>query len=548
PQRPSSSSLLPFFPSSPSSLPLFSSSPFSLSSSQHTMPLNPKKHSRGSELISIPHEDDPEDDFQAVKKPPKTPKAAAPQLSPDPLYADQERIFANMRLRRILKENHGRDVNQLAFHFNIAHYHAPVGINHIKRFDKRGSVQRDENDTSNVLATVGGAQANIYDNEHCGDHLDVMSHFNLDTEESLSSKKEMNTLCWLHRDDDALLAIAGCDAQIHILSLAHSRELIRLEGHTKAITDLHPLPRDDDHLLSASRDGTVRLWSVESRRCLAVFDADATVLCPHPSGASFLTGGAKGEIRRWPLPEDLAALLVELREPTRYDKKRSVVMKKFHGENQIGGWHLDFSLLYKVYSKLFHEFRYYTSKLKGVIATVIVIHPRLRLHPSLFFISCADCIRYANGQVLSKSINGRVEYWDPVTMEVGDVIRSFRVKTAENFCRFDVRFVLGLSCFSFTFILAIPSLITHLCYRRSLDESFFCVGTSGGAVHVYSLHTGRPVAELQHRRSTKAVRCCVFSRDCRTIIAAGEDSVLWRYDYVDDATLQEWAGWRKADG
>lgn len=121
------------------------------------MPLNPKKHSRVSELTSIPRVDDPEGDFQVVKKTPKTPKAAQ-QPSPDPFHAEQERIFANMRLRRILKENHGRDVNQLSFHFNLAHYHAPVGINHIKRFDKRGSVQRDENDTSNVLATVGGAQ------------------------------------------------------------------------------------------------------------------------------------------------------------------------------------------------------------------------------------------------------------------------------------------------------------------------------------------------------------------------------------------------------
>lgn len=74
------------------------------------------------------------------------------------------------------------------------------------------------------------------------------------------------------------------------------------------------------------------------------------------------------------------------------------------------------------------------------------------------------------------------------------------------------------------------------------------------------------VSELSHRRSTKSVRCCTFTRDCRyvghcdnnsnrehttdqytsQVICAGEDGFIWRYDYIDDATLQEWANWKKA--
>lgn len=55
------------------------------------------------------------------------------------------------------------------------------------------------------------------------------------------------------------------------------------------------------------------------------------------------------------------------------------------------------------------------------------------------------------------------------------------------------------------------------------------------------------VAELAHRRSTKSVRCCAFTRDCRQVVCAGEDGFLWRYDYIDDATLKEWASWKKAE-
>lgn len=74
----------------------------------------------------------------------------------------QERVFVNMRLRRIIKENHASTIHQLAFFFNNKNFSGPVGIDLQKTFDKRGSVQRDQTDTSNVLASVGGCQVRTY--------------------------------------------------------------------------------------------------------------------------------------------------------------------------------------------------------------------------------------------------------------------------------------------------------------------------------------------------------------------------------------------------
>ena len=54
--------------------------------------------------------------------------------------------FGNMRLRRIVKENHGHDISQLSFFFNnkdITKVRATVLI-----------------DTSNVLGSVGGCEVN----------------------------------------------------------------------------------------------------------------------------------------------------------------------------------------------------------------------------------------------------------------------------------------------------------------------------------------------------------------------------------------------------
>ncbi|KAI9360257.1 WD40-repeat-containing domain protein [Pilaira anomala] len=374
-----------------------------------------------------------------------------------------EQMFENMRLRRIVKENHGCDINQLSFFFNNKNFTAPFGLDQVKTFDKRGAVQRHSTDTSNVLATVGGCELSIYDNEHCGDHLDIMSNFDLtpleEEGDNTAMKHTLDTFCWLYKERDAVLATGGADGLIHIISVANSEEIKILEGHQKRIYDIQSHPQSDNIILSTSKDGTIRLWDVDEGKCIAIFEAEATVTCFHPAGEKFVSGNSRGELRVWKIPSTTETMDDE---PIIIEKKDSRPVKKMHGDSYI------------------------------------------------------DCIRFANGNVLSKSINGRIEYWD---METEQTIRSIRIRSGENYSRFDV----------------------------SLDELFFCVGSSQGTVYVYNIKSGKVVSELGHRRSTKAVRCCVFSRDSRQIISAGEDGFIMRYDYIDDDTLAEWKNWTKDD-
>jgi secreted PhoX family phosphatase len=124
----------------------------------------------------------------------------------------KDAIFKNMRLRRIIKENHNSFINQIAFFHNPSSYHhlhqqdSDPTADNVNLFsenpaafkDIKKQIRTDEDDTSNVLATVGQAQvtklqplffmmqelrdqkANVYDNQHLGDHLDIMSHFSVD--------------------------------------------------------------------------------------------------------------------------------------------------------------------------------------------------------------------------------------------------------------------------------------------------------------------------------------------------------------------------------
>ncbi len=61
-------------------------------------------------------------------------------------------ILKKLILRRIVKENHGRPIKHIAFNFT-----SPCN--------------------ANLVATVGANQANIYDNENCGSHLDIMCNY-----------------------------------------------------------------------------------------------------------------------------------------------------------------------------------------------------------------------------------------------------------------------------------------------------------------------------------------------------------------------------------
>ena len=59
-----------------------------------------------------------------------------------------------------------------------------------------------------------------------------MSNFDMTPEDdALINKHRLETFCWLYKDGDGLLATAGGDGDIHILSLANSEETMVLKGH-----------------------------------------------------------------------------------------------------------------------------------------------------------------------------------------------------------------------------------------------------------------------------------------------------------------------------
>ncbi|KAJ2382993.1 hypothetical protein GGI05_005466 [Coemansia sp. RSA 2603] len=384
----------------------------------------------------------------------ETPSGASDVATEDTKPLTQEHVFKNLRLRRIVRENHNGTVAQISLMF---YRPVDIGLNghglggmapYERTFDKRGGAIRDATDNSNLLGTIGGSQASIFDNENCGDHLDIMSHFQLGTD------KQLRTCCWVRSEGDALLAVAGDDHLIHIISLAWNREIRILRGHTAPVVDLQPHPTDARLLLSVGSDQTVRVWSVFSGNCLCIYNYSATAARFYSDGSSLFTGAASGDVRQWSVP-DLSSEPSEPHQLVVSDSNLVVAGKKYTGAS-------------------------------------------------------VDCIRFAKGNLLVKNTGGRIEYWD---LETLTSIRAFSVRHhGVNISRFDVSF----------------------------DDEFICAGNSRGEVYVFGIDSGKAVARLAHKRSVKPVTCCLFTRDCRSVVYSSEGGFIWRYDYVDDETLAEW--------
>ncbi|KAJ3155976.1 hypothetical protein HDU89_005539 [Geranomyces variabilis] len=364
-------------------------------------------------------------------RPHKTLKTPPLVLNENSNGVSKDDFFHSFRLRRIVRENHGAAIHACAF------------------FPRREKdVPRREDDGGNILATAGGLQVNFYDNEHCGDHLDIMSHFVVDgygyAPGVEDPQDELKTLAWVPSDSDAVLAAGGSGGVIHVLSLTRSQELVRWNAHEGGITHLETHPLDGNLLLSVGKDARVRLWNLGAKRALCEYHVKAVVSAAfHPSGLTFFTSTSKGVVVQWEVPEDFIGMS---------DTDACRTKTRIFGEEG--------EALLEEAPYIAGPFSYHT-------------------------------------QSISKSI-----------------VHSFHVKGSSNnnHCRFDIS-----SC-----------------------GQYFCIGSNSGNVFVYNLATGKLVTVLEHPRSTKAVLCCAFSADDRNIVYVGEDALIWRFDHIDEAVLQEW--------
>jgi len=206
---------------------------------------------------------------------------------------DHNYCLNRLYLKRLIRENHASPIRQIVFN------HQPLP----------GS----EFDAGNIVATVAKAGITVYDNEHCGNHFDIMAHFILNGQGYLPGPNgkvptvegQMNTMCWISKIDDAIIATAGADKDIHILSLAYTKEIALLSGHQDAVDDLLSYTLNNNIIISCSRDGTIRIWDIYKEKCLCVYKSKEilTVMTLSAKGDKIFVGTEAGLIIECIIPE-----------------------------------------------------------------------------------------------------------------------------------------------------------------------------------------------------------------------------------------------------
>jgi WD40 repeat protein len=100
-----------------------------------------------------------------------------------------------------------------------------------------------------------------------------------------------------------VLASLRHNNEVYVLELGRQGGLLKLEGHKNQVLSFS-LSRDAKRMLSGSQDMTLRLWDVETRKCLQTLKGHTAEVCAvalSPDGKRAVSGGHDKVLRLWDL-------------------------------------------------------------------------------------------------------------------------------------------------------------------------------------------------------------------------------------------------------
>ena len=419
-----------------------------------------------------------------MKRGPPPPSTGSPSKRQRPLEQGFEVTAEALKeyiLRKIIKENHGGEIVGIAFNTTQA-------------------------DAHNMVATVGANQLNVYDNEHVGDHLDIVSQY-------ISPEPIGSLLCvaWGDHPTDSLLILGSSSGALQIVSLVRSIVVGQdLHTHSGPITSISVPPPASGlagscFLAQCASDGTSTLHALPDGTVLATCHDNASAIAwptvatiPASSSSSsstvgthtlqYLAGATDGSVSRWEIPFILPsptreAVVLEGRKISTFGDAENVEEAEAPGPSEPP---------------------------EPTPSLVMKLGAQQKGHAG----SPIDCMAVlGTGKVVTKSLNGVLLVWE-MTGDSAKVIHRMRVSPP-------------------TLDGGQNSTFTH--FALSPCGSALAIGVAK-TIRVISTSTWETLGILQHTRARTIVYSVAFNATGKQVLASGSDAFLWRYDYFPPET------------
>ena len=151
-----------------------------------------------------------------------------------------------------------------------------------------------------LFASVGGITVSVYCiNEDSSCDL-KLAYIDEDTEETFYC-------CAWSFIEEPILLVGGVKGSIKAINVARNELECCFIGHGNAINDVKVHPVDQNLVLSASKDESIRMWNLKTHACIAIFCGhsghrdEVLSIAIHPLGNCFVSGGLDSTMKIWSL-------------------------------------------------------------------------------------------------------------------------------------------------------------------------------------------------------------------------------------------------------
>lgn len=351
-------------------------------------------------------------------------------------------------------------------------------------------------ESSYVAVVAGGNRVSVYE---IGESSINLRQSYVDEDES----EIFYASCWSHgvgtngSSPRAVLAVGGHQGIAKLIDCEKYELNLTLAGHGNAINDMCFHSVDSALLLTASKDESIRLWNVNTARCVAIFAGDrghrdeVLSVDVHLLGGVFTSSGMDNTVKVWRLDSEKVAAAIRSSHAA--------------GGQENGAAH----------KTAFEQFPIFSTA---------------NVHSNY-----VDCVRWAGSLLFSKSTANRIILWTPDPHS--DARTSLLVEGTGTQSHTSSSVRRGSHDDSVLILSELELQGADIWFMRfalDLKQEYLAAGNKSGCVYVWNIDSccasDAPFLRLSHPKCISAVRQVSFSPDSRLVACSCDDSSVWIYD------------------